>query len=53
MTVREEDVHDRDPARQGHVSAYLLTYSRFRSNIPLHLITSHFLMTLSSFYFEL
>ena len=29
------------------------TYSRFRSNIPLHLITNHFLMTLSSFYFEL
>ena len=24
------------------------TYSRFRSNIPLHLITSHFLTTLSS-----
>ena len=24
------------------------TYSRFRSNIPLHLFTSHFLTTLSS-----
>ena len=23
MTVREEDVHDRDPVRQGHVSAFL------------------------------
>ena len=23
MTVREEDVHDRDPVHQGHVSAYL------------------------------
>ena len=22
MTVREEDVHDRDPVRQGHVSAF-------------------------------
>ena len=29
------------------------TYSRFRSNILLPLITNHFLMTLSSFYFEL
>ena len=27
---------------------FALTYSRFRSNIPLHLITSHFLTTLSS-----
>ena len=29
MTVREEDVHDRDPAYQGHVSAYLFTPSAF------------------------
>ena len=27
MTVREEDVHDRDPVRQGHVSAFLFTPS--------------------------
>ena len=27
MTVREEDVHDRDPACQTHVSAYLFTPS--------------------------
>ena len=27
MTVREGDVHDRDPVRQGHVSAYLFTPS--------------------------
>ena len=27
MTVREEDVHDRNPVRQGHVSAYLFTPS--------------------------
>ena len=25
MKVREEDVHDRDPVRQGHVSAFLFT----------------------------
>ena len=24
-TVREEDVHDRDPVRQSHVSAFLFT----------------------------
>ena len=23
MTIREENVHDRDPVRQGHVSAFL------------------------------
>ena len=27
MTVRGEDVHDRDPVRQGHVSAFLFTPS--------------------------
>ena len=27
MTVREEDVHDRNPVRQGHVSAFLFTPS--------------------------
>ena len=27
MTVREEDVYDRDPAHQGHVSALLFTPS--------------------------
>ena len=27
MTVREEDVHDRDPVRQGHVSAFLFALS--------------------------
>ena len=27
MTVREEDVHDHDPVRQGHVSAFLVTSS--------------------------
>ena len=27
MTVREEDVNDRDPVRQGHVSAFLFTPS--------------------------
>ena len=25
MTVREEDVHDRDPVHQGHVSAFPFT----------------------------
>ena len=29
MTVREEDVHDCDPVRQGHVSALLVTSSEF------------------------
>ena len=29
MTVREEDVHDCDPVRQGHVSAFLVTSSEF------------------------
>ena len=27
MTVREEDAHDRDPVRQGHVSAFPFTPS--------------------------
>ena len=27
MTVREEYVHDRDPVRLGHVSAFLFTPS--------------------------
>ena len=27
MTIREENVHDRDPVRQGHVSAFLFTPS--------------------------
>ena len=31
MTVREEDVHDRDPVRQGHVSAFLFTPSKVAS----------------------
>ena len=29
MTVREGDVHDCDPVRQGHVSAFLVTSSEF------------------------
>ena len=29
MTVREGDVHDSDPVRQGHVSAFLVTSSEF------------------------
>ena len=29
MTVREEDVHDCDSVRQGHVSAFLVTSSEF------------------------
>ena len=29
MTVREGDVHDCDPARQGHVSACLVASSEF------------------------
>ena len=28
MTVREDDVHDRDPAYEGHVSAYLFVISK-------------------------
>ena len=31
MIVREEDVHDRAPVRQGHVSAFLFTPSAFAS----------------------
>ena len=29
MTVREEDVHDRDLVRQGHVSTFLHTFCGF------------------------
>ena len=29
MTVREGDVHDCDPVRQSHVSAFLVTSSEF------------------------
>ena len=29
MTVREEDVHDCDPVRQGHASAFLVASSEF------------------------
>ena len=38
MTVREEDVHDRDPVRQGHVSAFLFTPSAVaRESFASHL----------------
>ena len=43
MSVREEDVHDRDPVRQGHVSASLFTPSSvacesFAGQLCLHRI---------------
>ena len=31
MTIREENVHDRDPDRQGHVSAFPFTPSAIAS----------------------
>ena len=37
MTVREGDVHDCDPVRQGHVSAFLVTSSEFaRESLASH-----------------
>ena len=42
MTVREEDVHDCDPVRQGHESALLVTSSEFaRESLAGQVLFTH------------
>ena len=49
MTVREGDVHDCDPVRQGHVSAFLVTSSEFARESPASQFCSPTALTLGRF----